>query len=169
MSARRPNVVHLSEVPEQSRTFGQGWGAHFKPLTPVMGDGHLRVNWMRVPPGRTAVPFHGHRLEDEVFFVLSGSGVLRYGDDLVDVAEGDCIACPRGSGEAHQLLNTGEQDLVYLAMGPREPEEVCFYPDSGKVMVRGLGRVGSLEDAAYMDGEGEVPRIVELVAGRARP
>lgn len=163
---KHPNVVNLSEVEEISRTMGEGWGASYKPLTPAMGDGHLRVNRMRVPPGRTAVPFHGHRLEDEVFFVLSGTGVLRYGDDLVDITAGDCISCPRGSGKAHQILNTGDTDLVYLAMGPREPEEVCFYPDSGKVLVRALGKIGRMEVADYMDGEADPPIIRHLVEER---
>jgi uncharacterized cupin superfamily protein len=52
---------------------------------------------------------------------------------------------------------------VYLAIGPRDPHEVCGYPDSGKVMVRGVGTVGRLEATAYMDGEPEVPTVFDLL------
>ena len=98
MPERHPHVVNIDEVPEQSRTLGEHWGASFRPLTPAMpASGHLRVNHMRVPPGRSAVPFHAHRLEDEVFFVLSGTGVLRYGDARVP------IGLPLFMQPAHQL------------------------------------------------------------------
>jgi uncharacterized cupin superfamily protein len=101
--------------------------------------------------------------EDEVFFVLSGRGVLRYGDELRELRAGDCISCPAGTGVAHQIANPFDEDLVYLVMGPHDPHEVCVYPDSGKVMVRGLRRVGYLESAEYLAGEPEMPKIFDLV------
>jgi hypothetical protein len=36
------------------------------------------------------------------------------------------------------------------------------YPDSGKVMVRGLRAVGFLEKTPYLQGEPETPKIFEL-------
>lgn len=167
MPERHPNVVNVDEAPDESRWMGDHWGASFKRLTPAMETGHLRINRMCVPPGRTATPFHGHRLEDEIFFVLEGQGVLRYGDALMRIRPGDTISCPRATGLAHQIANTGLVDLVYLAIGPHEPEEVCHYPDSGKVMVRGLGQIGRLRDTAYMDGEPDPPKIFEVIAESA--
>ncbi len=72
------------------------------------------------------------------------------------------MSCPAGTGVAHQLANTGDVDLVYLAIGRRDPNEVCTYPDSGKVMVRSLQTVGYLEGAPYLDGEPDVPRVFEM-------
>lgn len=127
-----------------------------------MGPGHLGMNLTRVPPGRTCVPFHRHLREDEIFYVLEGTGVLRFGDDLFPIEAGDTISCPAG-GAAHQILNTGAVDLVYLAIGPNDPHEVCEYPDTGKVMVRGLKTVGILTRTDYDHGEPEVPVIKGLV------
>jgi uncharacterized cupin superfamily protein len=124
------------------------------------------VNQTRVPPGRVAVPFHSHQREDEVFFVLSGRGVLRYGDELRDIRQGDCISCPARTGVAHQIANPYDEDLVYLSIGLNDPDEVCVYPDSDKVMVRSLKRVGRFEKTSYMEGEPERPRILDLVARR---
>jgi len=137
-------------------------------LTPGMrpGGGSLGVNWLRVPPGRSAVPFHSHRREDEVFFVLSGRGVLRHGDDpLRELRAGDCVSCPAGTGVAHQLANPFDEDFVYLAIGRHDPDEVCTYPDTGKVLVRGLQTIGRLTPTDYMDGEPELPKILELHGG----
>ncbi|WAS95988.1 cupin domain-containing protein [Nannocystis punicea] len=161
MSERPANIVNVADVAEQ----GSAGIAPWKPLTPALSrPGALGLNLTRLPKGHTACPFHYHLREDEVFYILSGRGVLRYGDALHDVGAGDCISCPAGTGVAHQLANPYDEDLVYLAIGPNDPHEVCVYPDSGKVMVRGLKQVGYLRQAAYMDGEPEPPKIFELIA-----
>jgi len=165
----RPVVVNIDSVQEIEHLDGEHWGGTYKPLTPTLDahGGRLGANLSRVPPGRTACPFHAHAREDEVFFVLSGRGIFRYGDTLQEIRSGDCIACPAGTGIAHQLANPFDEDLVYLAVGPNDAHEVCTYPDSGKVMVRSLKTVGYFEKAAYMHGEPGMPRILEMA--RAKP
>jgi uncharacterized cupin superfamily protein len=157
-------VINVDSVEEVVQLEGAHWGGGFKPLTPALDAlrGRLGANVSRVPPGRTGCPFHAHAREDEVFFVLSGRGVLRYGDQLHELRAGDCISCPAGSGVAHQIANPFDEDLVYLGVGLNDPHEVCTYPDSGKVLVRSLKTVGRLTKTEYMDGEAGTPRIFEL-------
>lgn len=164
--ASGPFVVNAAEAKEEEMLEGEHWGHAWKVLTPSLGKGRLGVSQTRLPPGRVAVPFHFHQREDEVFFVLSGRGVLRYGEVLREVGPGDCIACPARSGVAHQLANPFDEDLVYLAIGHNDPDEVCVYPDTGKVLVRSLQSVGRLERTPYMDGEPAVPRVLALLAER---
>lgn len=163
--ADAPIIVNVEDVPATTRSRNAHYGASFKPLTPSMRPrgGSLGVNWMRVAPGHTACPFHAHLREDEVFFVLSGRGVLRYGETVQTIKAGDCVSCPAGTGTAHQLANPYDEDLVYLSIGPFDPHEVCTYPDSGKVLIRGIQRIGTLDDQQYFDGEPEVPRILGMV------
>jgi uncharacterized cupin superfamily protein len=127
--------------------------------------GSLGVVQNTLPPGSVGCPFHWHAREDEVFFVLSGRGVLRYGETIRTIGPGDCISCPAGMQVAHQLGNPFDEDLVYLAIGPYDPHEVCGYPDNGKVMVRALQTVGRLEKLNYMDGEPTSPAIFALFKG----
>ncbi len=164
MSKSHPHVVNADEIEEAERLIGDHWGGAFKALTPSMAErgGKLGVNLFRLPPGRSTCPFHYHQLEDEVFFVLEGRGVLRYGDDVREIRAGDCISCPAGTKIGHQIANPFDEDLKYLGIGNKEPNEVAVYPDNGKVMVRGLGQVGYLETAGYMDGEPDRPKIFEL-------
>jgi len=159
-----PNVVNVDQIKEIDHLEGTHWGGHYKPLTPVLDalPGRLGVNRSRVPAGRSVCPFHAHAREDEVFYVLSGRGIFRYGDVLQEIGPGDCISCPAGTGVAHQLANPFTEDLVYLAIGPNDPHEVCTYPDAGKVMIRSLKSVGYLTRAPYLDGEPARPRIFEL-------
>ena len=156
-----PKVVNVADVPEQTEEEG-AWGGAWKPLT-SMGPGHLGVNQSRLRPGHTTCPFHWHLREDEVFFVLSGRGILRYGDALREIGPGDCVSCPAGTQVAHQIANPFDEDLVYLAIGVNDPHEVCGYPDSGKVLVRGLKTVGFLREAPYMEGEPAEPKVFGLI------
>lgn len=158
-------VVNVDAVEETGSVEGR-WGAFDKILTPSMRPrgGRLGVVQTRVPPHTAGCPFHHHLREDEVFFVLSGRGVLRYGDDLFELSAGDCVSCPAGTGVAHQIGNPYDEELVYLAIGPHDPHEVCGYPDSGKVFVRALATVGRFEKTTYMDGEPAVPRVLERAA-----
>lgn len=166
-----PIVVNVDGVEEKYEPEGEHWGAPYKPLTPALdalGIGRLGANLNRVPKGRTVCPFHTHACQDEMFFVLSGRGVLRYGEELHPLRPGDCVSCPAGSGIAHQIVNIYEEDLVYLAVGVNHEHEVCTYPDTGKVWVRALRTVGRIEKAAYLDGEPARPKILDLVEASRR-
>ena len=164
MSDVASHVVNVDELEETDYTSGDCWGGFDKQLTPSMRakGGRLGVNLSRLPPGRTMCPFHFHEREDEVFFILSGRGVLRYGEDVREVRAGDCISCPAGTKVAHQLANPFEADMTYLAIGPHDPHEVAGYPDSGKVMVRSLGQVGILTKTPYLEAEPVPPRILGM-------
>jgi uncharacterized cupin superfamily protein len=162
MSDSSSHVVNTDEVEEIVELEGDHWGGAYKVLTPSMQKGSLGANLSRLPPGRTTCPFHYHVHEDEIFFVLSGRGVLRYGESLRTIRAGDCIACPAGTKTAHQIANPFDEDLVYLAVGRNDPNEVCVYPDTGKVMIRSLGKVGYFDGVPYMDGEPARPKILDL-------
>jgi uncharacterized cupin superfamily protein len=165
MSEAACHVVNVDELKEVDYTDGSCWGGWDKPLTPSMRPkgGRLGVNLSRLPQGRAGCPFHFHEREDEVFFILSGRGILRYGEDVRPLRAGDCVSCPAGTKVAHQIGNPFEEDLVYLAIGPRDPHEVAVYPDSGKVMVRSLDQaVGFLSKTPYLEAEPLPPIIFEL-------
>jgi len=161
MDDHKPTVVNVEDVQELSHLKDDHWGANYRPLTPSMRPqgGKLGVNYIRVPPGRSTCPFHSHQLEDEAFYILSGQGLLRYGDVVSPLKPGDCVSCPAGTGTAHQIANTSSEDLIYLAIGNHDPNEVCVYPDNGKVMVRSIQRCGWLESVDYFDGEPKPPKI----------
>ena len=170
MSDTPPVVVNARDQARREQLEGAHWGGSYKDLTPALrpdgrGLGRVCVNETTLPSGRALCPFHHHQKEDEIFYVLRGRGVFRYGDELFDVGPGDTMACPAGTGTAHQLANPYDEDLVYLAIGPNDPHEVAVYPDSGKVLVRGVG-IGVLETTEYMHGEGDISPIFAMIAAR---
>jgi len=98
-----------------------------------LGAQKLGYNLCVVPPGKRAFPLHNHHVNEELFFILDGSGELRVGAQTHAVRKGDFIACPPGGPDsAHQLVNTGSVELRYLAVSTRLYPELVEYPDSGK-------------------------------------
>jgi uncharacterized cupin superfamily protein len=127
-------VVNLDEL-DFSRTVKQGekFEAKLAPVGSLVGAKMLGYNVTVVPPGKRAFPFHNHHANEEMFLVIEGSGILRFGDGEYGLRPGDVVGCPCGTKEvAHQIINTGSGDLRYLAVSTMAGTDVCEYPDSGK-------------------------------------
>lgn len=101
-----------------------------------IGAQKLGYNLTVLAPGKAQCPYHSHHGEEEMFFVLEGEGELRFGGARYPIRKHDVIACPCGGAEvAHQIVNTGNEDLKYLAVSTVSDIEVCEYPDSQKVSI----------------------------------
>jgi uncharacterized cupin superfamily protein len=137
-AAERPaNVVALEQVPAR----GEG---RVHALGRAAGAQASALNHVALAPAATGAPAHCHSLEEELFVVLDGDGMLELwprGADAPEqtpLARGEVISRPAASGIAH-ALRAGADGLTYLAYGTREPSDMCFYPQSGRVSLRGLG------------------------------
>lgn len=102
-------------------------------IGPRIGAQKLGYNITAVPPGKRAFPFHNHHVNEEMIFVLQGTGEIRIGENIYPVCAGDVIACPAGGKEtAHQIINSSADELRYLAVSTKLSPEIADYPDSGK-------------------------------------
>ncbi len=128
-------VVNLDALEfEREVKHGERFDAVLAPVGPRIGARKLGYNVTKVRPGKRAFPFHNHHVNEEMFFVLEGQGTLRLGAAEHPVRKGDFIACPPGGRDlAHQLVNTGETELVYLAVSTRSECDLWEYPDAGKI------------------------------------
>ena len=128
-------VVNINEVEFKPRTTEapERFAASFARIAPLVGAKQLGYNITAVPPGKSASPFHSHWVNEEMFLVLQGTGQARIGEDTYPLRAGDIVACPAGGHEtAHQITNTGDEELRYLAVSTMRAPEVWEYPESGK-------------------------------------
>lgn len=134
-------IINISDVELQSRPAAflpkgpaaERFDARMGAMATRIGARQLGYNITAVPPGKRAFPFHNHLVNEEMFFVLQGSGEVRIGESTYPIRTGDVIACPAGGREtAHQIINTGPEELRYLAVSTRLSPEIGEYPDSGK-------------------------------------
>jgi uncharacterized cupin superfamily protein len=132
----------------------------------LIGMRGLGCNLTVLAPGKRAFPFHNHRVNEEVFIVLQGNATIRIGASSHALRQGDIVACPAGGQEtAHQIINTGEGELRYLALSSNASPDVVEFPDSGKYATllrdadgkanslpqRTVGHIGQAVD--YWEGE----------------
>jgi uncharacterized cupin superfamily protein len=133
-------------------------GARIGFIGQALGAQKLGYNVTALPPGRRAFQLHCHRVNEEMFFVIEGTGEVRIGTERFPVRAGDVIACPPGGPEtAHQIINTGAAELRYLAVSTEMSPDICEYPDSGKFGV--LGKVA---------GEGGQPEVFRFLGNKDR-
>ena len=92
-----------------------------------------------LPPGKSSYPFHYHTVNEEVFYIISGSGVVETFDGEHSVTAGDIMVFPAGKAGAHKLTNTSEtENLVYLDVDTNKTPEIAYYPHSNKVGIRAV-------------------------------
>jgi uncharacterized cupin superfamily protein len=170
-------IVNVTEAPTHSGSNGEHFAYSMTQLAAPAGARAIGANITRVPPGKAAFPIHHHHANEEHFFILSGRGVVRIGKDSYDVKPQDYIVnVPGGAQHAHQLVNTGDEDLVYLALSTTIVPEVVGYPDSAKTGTRIAPGTSPTERFLTMDSErgkvgywdGETGADVAAVVGRAR-
>ena len=69
-----------------------------------------------IAPGIALEP-HQHKMEEQVFFILGGKGIIKVGKEQHSVREGDAIYLP--PGRDHSLENTGTHPLRFFAIGAK--------------------------------------------------
>lgn len=156
MTTRKP-ILNIADA-QVGRHMSQGavFEVRNSPLAETLGAKLLSSNLTTVPPGKAAFPFHHHYATEEHFFIVRGQGVLRFGSEQYPVKPGDYIVTLCGGAElAHQLINTGEEELVYLAISNNAAPEVIGYPDSQKtgVLAQPWGTEGGLQRFLVPDGQ----------------
>ena len=121
------------------------------------------IQHVEVAPGKESAPPHCHSLEEEIFVILDGDGVLVLGDEETTVRAGHVISRPAGTGVAH-MFRGGPSGLTYLAYGMRHNGDVCYYPPLEQDRVQGCPPDRSA-GAARLLGRGRL--ILRLVIAHA--
>jgi uncharacterized cupin superfamily protein len=155
--------VNIKEIPEDAWTSPKGKFAGFgKSVSIALGrrdnstdlrDRHpFDLEILRVAPGQTPYVYHSHSAQWELYHVISGNGAVRHADGITPIEPGDAFIFK--PGEAHQLTNNGEVDLVVLVIADNPVGESGYYPDSKKWIVRSPERrLIRSEPLDYFDGE----------------
>ena len=117
--------VNWDEVPVRQVAVGPIEGA-WRDLGTAAGTLKTGLRRMQLQPGKRSTPAHTHSGEEEVFYVLAGSGLSWQGGTTYEVAAGDCLV-HLIEGPAHTLI-AGPDGLDVLAFSERTASEACFLP-----------------------------------------
>ena len=150
-----PLHLHPDNLPRKHKNTHPGYEYTRRDLVPLR-QAQCMVALYEIPPGKAAYPYHYHAQNEECFYILSGSGILKTPAGEKPACAGEFLFFPAGAHGAHKLTNTGDADLVYLDYDVMHDVDVAFYPDSGKIGVWGMGinQVYKTEDqVGYYEGE----------------
>jgi uncharacterized cupin superfamily protein len=90
-----------------------------------------------------------------MFLVWEGVATIRTPRGDIECRRGDVICFPTGAAGTHQLTNRSHAPCTVLLLGMADPHEVCYYPDSDKLMVDAYDSIILRAKPAltYLDGE----------------
>jgi uncharacterized cupin superfamily protein len=124
------HLKHSDDVPfERQAVKGSDIDALWQDLGRASGSVEVGLNRMRFEPGFRPTPAHDHGAEEEIFYVLAGSGLSWRAGETHEVRAGDCLVYLPGEG-AHTLV-AGTEPMDVLAFGERRPVELCHLPRAG--------------------------------------
>jgi uncharacterized cupin superfamily protein len=128
-------IAHWDEVEAEHAELGH-LGSRWSALSQAAAARRIGVNRIQVDPGKWSTPAHIESAEEEIFYVLGGTGWSwqQLGAEgevrMHEVREGDCLVHLAGR-ERHTLL-AGDDGLDVVAFGNYHPTQFAYLP-RGKV------------------------------------
>jgi uncharacterized cupin superfamily protein len=165
-------IAHWDDAPRELVEEGP-LAAYWTELGDAAGSVTVGVNRVEILPGKRSTPVHSEGEEEEIFWVLGGSGLSWQEGETYEVRPGDCLVHLAGR-QTHTLV-AGADGLDVLAFGMRAYAEMAYLPRAG-VMRHGRATIDLSPDARHpwereaAAGELELPppsprpdRIVNVV------
>lgn len=151
------NRINLFDEVEITRDLADPppFTAGFAEVGRTVGAEKLGYAVMQLARGDTLCPYHWHTREEELFVVMAGTPTLRTPRGTFALRAGDCVAFPADRLGAHRISNDADDPAIVLAVANTDRGDVCYYPDSHKLLVEGAGTM--VRDQPQLDYyEGEV-------------
>lgn len=98
-------------------------------LGDLFGLSNFGVNLTQLLPGAGSALRHAHAKQDEFIYILQGHPVLVSNAGEAQLSPGMCAGFKAGTGNAHQLLNRSNEEVIYLELGDRSAGDSVVYPD----------------------------------------
>jgi uncharacterized cupin superfamily protein len=158
----RGGIVHWDDVETGRAELGH-LAASWRDLGRAVGSVGVGVQRIEIDPGKWSTPLHRQTAEEEIFYVLEGSGISLQNEEAYEVRAGDCVVHLAG-GKTH-TLRAGDEGLDVLAFGTRKRTEIGHLPRAGVAwLARTWTEVGAGEhpwEREVSAGEPAVPELSE--------
>jgi uncharacterized cupin superfamily protein len=123
---RPPTIRNLADLPlEEGR---EGHLAYATRDLRRMGSDRLVLAQDQMPPDTHNTELHFHSAREEAWFVRSGSGIARLGEEAHQLRAGSFWLCPENTGVGHRI-EVGPDGMQLVTMGDLIPGDVCVYPE----------------------------------------
>jgi uncharacterized cupin superfamily protein len=123
---RPPTIRNLADLPLQKGR--EGRLAYSTRDIRDMGSDKLVLAQDEMPPDTHNTDLHFHSAREEAWFVRSGSGTARLGDEGYPLREGSFWLSPENTGVGHRI-EVGPDGMQLVTIGDLIPGDVCVYPE----------------------------------------
>jgi quercetin dioxygenase-like cupin family protein len=110
-------IVNLKQIDAMERAKAAGIDARM--ARGALGSEHLGVSYFGYAPNSRGTVGHRHRVQEEAYVVLRGSGKVRLDDEVFDLSEWDVV---RVAPEVVRGFRSGPDGMDVLAIGSDRPE-----------------------------------------------
>jgi uncharacterized cupin superfamily protein len=124
------HLAHWDDVEPRRREAGH-LAVNMRDLGTAAGTVGVGVTRWEVDPGKWSTPAHAELIEEEIFYVLGGSGVAWIDGETYEIGPGDCMVY-NAAEEAH-THKAGPDGLDMLAFGMRAYNTGTLLPRAGTV------------------------------------
>ena len=116
----RYTKLNIDDIEDSAPKFGLAPGLEARFGRRPLESEIVAVSRETLAPG-FRVPFgHQHRVQEEIYVVLRGSGRIKIDDEILDLRQGDVVRLGRGVWALHRGVTEG---LQYLAVGAPVSDE----------------------------------------------
>jgi Uncharacterized conserved protein, contains double-stranded beta-helix domain len=153
------NIITKKEnLPSEHVSSHPDYEYHIANVVPRHNGNQCAVAFYDIAPGKSNYPFHYHNYSEEVFYIISGQGIIETNEGNFPISAGSMIFCPAGADGAHKITNTSDTaPLCYIDIDTVPKTDMCIYPKTGKIGVYthdGFNNVYKLDSGVgYYDGE----------------
>lgn len=102
-------VVRVDDQPGATGAFFRERLAEGEVIAP-----HVKTFAKITVPAGTAMGYHQHVNDQEIYYILTGTGEYNDNGTILPLEAGDVFYCP--AGDSHSISNTGEEDLTFIAL-----------------------------------------------------
>jgi mannose-6-phosphate isomerase-like protein (cupin superfamily) len=113
-------VKNLKRVDNAAEQFGLAENLEARFARKPLELANFGISYQRLEPN-FRIPFgHKHGKQEELYVVVSGSGRIKVGDEVVELKQWDAIRVP---GEVTRNLEAGPDGIEYLAVGAPQADD----------------------------------------------
>jgi uncharacterized cupin superfamily protein len=127
VAEKAPERNKASSYPEPFAS--QMAGRRKQPLGDLFGLSNFGVNLTRLAPKAVSALRHAHTKQDEFIYILQGYPTLHTDEGRTRLFPGMCAGFKAGTGNGHRLINETQEEVIYLEVGDRTPNDEGSYPD----------------------------------------
>ena len=158
MDNREIQITNKSLIEPKHKSEHEGYEYYKYEATKRNRNSQCSAAIYEIPPQKANYPYHYHLKNEEIFYIISGNGILETPNGNKTISAGDIIVCPPSERGSHRIINSSKNEmLTYLDCDTVNYPDIAYYPNSDKVGIILNGESSTFykknTDVDYYEGE----------------